>query len=202
MTKDKMLRLKDVRAYTAMKQNMCLGNLKPYRVLRIGIRTTSNLKADSIDLYHEGGNLSEHALDQYLKRRHKKYWWVGINSNTPPDFKLWCSDKILTIDVHSANHQKLMDFVNSSNGNPIIPYPAGRLPNRLDDYIIGASVLSIPDGSLGVAIWGLIERDRLIALHLPVIRGRTGNYVAVPLAKFSPRRLARLINSADKLTSL
>ena len=202
MTKDKPLRLKGVRAYTAWNQGMCLGKLKPYRVLKIGIRTTRRLKAASIGLFHEGGNLSEHALAQYLKRRHKKYWWPGINSDTPPDFKLWCNNKPLTVDVHSGNHQELMDFVDRSQGKPIIPYPAGRVPNHLDDYIIGASVLSIPDGSFGVAIWGVIERDRLIALELPVIRGRTGPYVAVPLAKFSPRKLARLINSTDKLPVL
>ena len=198
MSKDKPLLFKGARAYIAWNKGMCLGKLKPYWVLRIGIRTTRSLKADSIDLFHEGGNLSEHALDQYLERRHKKYWWHGINSDTPPDFKFWCSNKPLTVDVHSGHYQEQMDFVDNPHGEPIISYPAGRLPKRLDDYIIGASVLSIPDGSCGVAIWGVIERDRLIALNLPVLKGKTGPYVAIPLAKFSPRRLARLINSTDK----
>ena len=133
-----------------------------------GILRETKDRYDTNRLYVERGSISELAVDVMFRSMYvTSPKWSGLFNFAKYDF-IREGDREITIGVTSSRQTDMEQYTAKQaagmnyKGNPGIHYSYAKI-DRLPDYLIGASVKSVQDGS-DVAIWGAIKKRRLTLL--------------------------------------
>jgi hypothetical protein len=194
---------------------MNLGELEPAFIIHLIEREASFLKdaakfrgeqegwAGHVPFW-ESAYMTEFGVHKALKEKSKRHRWSGIYfgdaAEASLDFIVWRKARSYTIGVSSRRHRDLVRF--SEDPQQFYPYRRLRKSEKqIGDYIVSTSAITNDDGTITIAYWGAMTRRTLVTYlkesHVTMAHPSQGDYISIPLRRFSPNTLLHLIESLD-----